>query len=695
MATCTAVGVIAPQLSGFYFGTLLASIGAALQPQQLRLLAFQGTPAELLASRVGLDTVGGWIVINTTDGLAQLAHRGAPIVTLGARAPGLTCPAVFPDNRGGMQAAVRHLVEHGHRRIAFVGNLENADIQQRYEGYTAALAAAGLAPDPQLRIPVPDNSEQSGAAALARLGRGDEACTAVACATDENALGVLSAATAAGRRVPEDLAVVGFDDIVLASGAVPPLSTVRVSLQALGNTAGLLLLDQIGGHETPQGVVQVPTAFIPRRSCGCGAYNQQSGLAAIAAAPDWRVALTEQLVSLVRYPLPIERDADFAALWPGAATLVGGLAAALDGGYAPSAENLFQAWRQAVELTQSLETLLAALRLLEEIGAWQLSARGGDPGARGRLTAFGDGASLELMRARLAPESGFVRSYSALVQQNYTIGIRLLRGAAGEAQRLQWLAGTPFRWGCLALWDGEPNEGVRPRLALAGSYGADPSASTEATAQLSTAPEYFPPPVAPPDEIKAAEPELIAVLPIRSASRSWGVLALAGPIEYLRSSGNYDTLSAIVAQLSAALERDALETALRGAYEQAHALAGTVRELSAPVIPLLPGVLLVPLIGALDERRLQQLMDLLLQRVGAHQAAVILLDVTGVPLVDTQAALALIQIARAARLLGARTILVGIGPEIAQSIVSLGLDLRQIETQASLATALRALHMAR
>src|SRR5690349_1734591 len=105
-----AIGVLSPQLSGDYFGTLLAGIYSITQRHDPRLIAVQGTPRETFPSRIACDQVDGWIVLNDTSGLEQVAPRGMPIVTIGALAPGLDCPAVFPDNHGGMRTAVLHLI---------------------------------------------------------------------------------------------------------------------------------------------------------------------------------------------------------------------------------------------------------------------------------------------------------------------------------------------------------------------------------------------------------------------------------------------------------------------------------------------------------------------------------------------------------------------------------------------------------
>ena len=302
MSRRTTIGVVAPQLSGLYFGTLLESIHAVTQTYYPRLIGLQGSPRDIVTTRVGAARIDGWIVINTTDGLAELAQTGVPLVTIGAQAPDVDCPAVFPDNVGGMQTAVQHLFEHGHREIAFIGNLANTDIRERYHGYLEALAAVELVPDQNLVTQVDDNSEQSGADALQRILETGTRCTAVVCATDENALGVLAAAQAAGLGIPDDLAVVSFDDIILAHGTIPPLTTVRVPLQAVGGTAARLLLDVIAGREAPGGATRVTTALMTRRSCGCNMGTSASALHFVKAAEQWTAVLSYQLVCLASHP---------------------------------------------------------------------------------------------------------------------------------------------------------------------------------------------------------------------------------------------------------------------------------------------------------------------------------------------------------------------------------------------------------
>jgi len=109
-----------------------------------------------------------------------------------------------------------------------------------------------------------------------------------------------------------------------------------------------------------------------------------------------------------------------------------------------------------------------------------------------------------------------------------------------------------------------------------------------------------------------------------------------------------------------------------------------IQELSVPIVPIHEGVLVLPLVGAVDSRRASQIMESALEQIVAYQADVLILDITGVPLVDTGVANYILQMARAVTLLGSKVVLVGIGAEIAQTIVQLGVELRDMTTLANL-----------
>jgi anti-anti-sigma regulatory factor len=123
-------------------------------------------------------------------------------------------------------------------------------------------------------------------------------------------------------------------------------------------------------------------------------------------------------------------------------------------------------------------------------------------------------------------------------------------------------------------------------------------------------------------------------------------------------------------------------------FERAQ-LADTVRGLEFPVIPALPGVIILPLVGTLDDARTDEFIGVLLKSIERERADLVLLDITGVPLLDTQGAQTLLNGVRSARLLGARCILAGVRPEIAQALVTLGVNLSEMGTSATLQQALQ------
>jgi rsbT co-antagonist protein RsbR len=132
---------------------------------------------------------------------------------------------------------------------------------------------------------------------------------------------------------------------------------------------------------------------------------------------------------------------------------------------------------------------------------------------------------------------------------------------------------------------------------------------------------------------------------------------------------------------------------LRAAHATQERLLATIRELSTPTLNIYPGVLLVPLIGSMDSARAADVISTLLEQITARQAQIVILDVTGIPTIDTRVANVLLQAARAAGLLGARVILCGLTPHVAQVIVSLGIDLSTltpcVDLQAAIGQALR------
>lgn len=676
------VGVVAPQLSSLYYGELLRGIHGVLHPHAIELLAIQGSPAEVAALGLAMRAADGWIAVNDAGQVERLAQPGAPIVTIGALASASAIPAVLPNNHGGMRAAVAHLIGHGHRAIAFVGSLAHFDTRQRYEGYLSALADAGIAADPGLCFDLAGNTMADGRSALRRLAERKAELTAVAAATDELAIGMLMELAEMDSPPFASLAMVGFDNIIPAQTSRPPLTTVHAAPAAIGAAAAELMLGQLAGDTFTPATTYVPAALVLRNSCGC-AHLASAGLAgqpATEAAAD--AALLAQLARLLQ-PAP-EAPAELPEQqWPAGQVLVRGMAAAIVGAEAPSRADLAQACQAIIAANSDVDRVMAVALELERAGA-QRQAEAGDPAAQLRLAEFLAIVRAELVRAMVEQTRNLYLSTFDQVRQNQQASLQLFAGDDEDARRLTWLAALPFSAGCLGLWEhGQPGD----QLVISGAYG-----EAAATGRVPAA--TFPFETLPAHAARQAD-ELTALLPIGSPGHSWGVLALRVTIAYLCSSVNYDTLGVLASQIDLALSRQQLRE--RFAIEQARtlALSAQVRELSCPVIPLLRDVLLVPLVGTLDAARIPQVMEAVLQGVTEHQASHVLLDITGVPLVDTQAANALLQTARAATLLGARVMLVGIRPEIAQSMIGLGIDLRQITTEATLSAALQRLMRAR
>jgi DNA-binding LacI/PurR family transcriptional regulator len=196
--------------------------------------------------------------------LAALAATGCPLVLIDLWAAGHACVNV--DNEGGATLAMRHLFAAGKRRIAFIGgSLAHYSISQRALGYRRAYFEAGMLFDPSLEIVLDAHLDADSAAALAMerlLERGAARPDAVFAYNDVAALAALRVCMAHGLRVPQDIAIVGFDDIPAAAHAAPPLTTLAVDKEALGRRGVELLF-----NETEESAdVRLPLRLVVRAS---------------------------------------------------------------------------------------------------------------------------------------------------------------------------------------------------------------------------------------------------------------------------------------------------------------------------------------------------------------------------------------------------------------------------------------------
>ncbi|HEY2043510.1 MAG TPA: LacI family DNA-binding transcriptional regulator [Jatrophihabitans sp.] len=205
--------------------------------------------------------------LHDQDALPQeLESQGVPTVLSGRPfVAGEGLYYVDSDNVGGAELATRHLIGTGRRRIATItGPQDMCAGQDRLAGYRSALTEAGLRPDDGV---IRDGrfTAAGGYAAMAALLQADPTIDAVFAASDLTALGAMRAIEAAGRRVFDDIAVIGFDDIGEALLAHPPLTTVRQPIFELGRTMAERLLERIGGQD-PRRATVLPVELVVRET---------------------------------------------------------------------------------------------------------------------------------------------------------------------------------------------------------------------------------------------------------------------------------------------------------------------------------------------------------------------------------------------------------------------------------------------
>ncbi|MBN2086515.1 MAG: GGDEF domain-containing protein [Anaerolineales bacterium] len=198
----------------------------------------------------------------------DLKEKKFPVLFVGT---GAGTPLIMVDNEGGIRQAMEHLVEHGHRSMAFIAGEENdpGDSQIRLKAYRQSVRELGLADDPRL-VEYGQHWVDGGYQAVKRMLQSGVKFSAAVCSNDESAMGAIRALREAGLRIPWDVAVTGFDDHLTALAQVPPLTSVHYPLFETGYRAVLLLRKQIEhGTDVIPELTRVSTWLVPRQSCGC------------------------------------------------------------------------------------------------------------------------------------------------------------------------------------------------------------------------------------------------------------------------------------------------------------------------------------------------------------------------------------------------------------------------------------------
>jgi DNA-binding LacI/PurR family transcriptional regulator len=269
----SSIGFIVPTIANPFLSELAEALYAECRHADYTLLCGTTNNEPALQTHY-LDlflghSCDGIIVGGQPDRLDDIVRAGVPAVLVDCHTPSdfVQVPVVEVEDMHGMYSAVAHLVRLGHKRIGLVYGPQD---QLRQEGYRRALEDAGIAFEADLAEDAVELRVPDARSAASRLFDRHPDVTAIAATTDVLALGVLRAALEAGRTVPADLAVVGFDGIPLSEAFSPPLTTVAQPVERIAATAVELLVEQIesGTIALDRRRVMLPTQLIVRESCG-------------------------------------------------------------------------------------------------------------------------------------------------------------------------------------------------------------------------------------------------------------------------------------------------------------------------------------------------------------------------------------------------------------------------------------------
>ncbi|GID92673.1 LacI family DNA-binding transcriptional regulator [Amorphoplanes digitatis] len=278
------VGMLVPSLTWPWIGEVLQGAVDVLETERYGLLLFTCNRGEesmrQFGAQVSAKSFDGLLVIEpegTLDFIATLHARGLPVVLIDDRdTQPVQIPSVGTTNHTGAGAAARHLLETGrHRPIVITGPERFGCTAQRLDGFAAVYAEAGhpITPD---RVLLGDFTIARGFELVqAAIASGLE-FDAIFAHNDLSATGAMQAVLDSGRRIPQDVAVVGFDDIPMAAHTQPPLTTVHQPLREMGEAAARTLLAHFEGTPLPNRPTVIPATFTVRGSTGAGPYAEPS-----------------------------------------------------------------------------------------------------------------------------------------------------------------------------------------------------------------------------------------------------------------------------------------------------------------------------------------------------------------------------------------------------------------------------------
>ncbi|PWB74384.1 MAG: LacI family transcriptional regulator [Anaerolineales bacterium] len=269
------VGLVLPEISGAFFSPMLRGVEAGIRQAGYDFLihSMQTTHEGIPHRQLGEHNTDGLIVFTGSLDIKELTRLNRinfPIVLLHQTPPeSLNIPVITIENKSGAEMLVDHLIEgHGRRRIVYLQGPEgHEDSVWRERGYRESLEAHGITFDPELVATGGFDDEEAFATIQELILEGVE-FDAVFAGDDDAAMGVMRALKLAGRLVPDDVSVVGFDDIPFARYVSPPLTTIHAPIEEVGREAVSQLMRLINGQQ-PEALTLMRTELVLRESCGC------------------------------------------------------------------------------------------------------------------------------------------------------------------------------------------------------------------------------------------------------------------------------------------------------------------------------------------------------------------------------------------------------------------------------------------
>jgi len=267
------IGLVMPDVGDPFSIQVMKGVSRAIAELDYELIVYTGGEFQRETSadreRRFVSLLGGGI----TDGVIVVTPTttsfptDSPVVVVDPNVETHDCPAVIATNRDGALTALEYLISLGHRRIGFIGGRsELQSAVHRLQGYKDGLARAGIPLDPDL-IQTGDYSRKAGFACTQRLLNLSDPPTAIFASNDQSATGAIKAVLEAGLHVPDDISVVGFDNVPEAAYAHPRLTTVDQSIDKMGYIATEMLISLIEGDALESDLYKVPTQLIVRDSC--------------------------------------------------------------------------------------------------------------------------------------------------------------------------------------------------------------------------------------------------------------------------------------------------------------------------------------------------------------------------------------------------------------------------------------------